>query len=317
MAQIPFNSLFNNFNHESRNLNDHEKAYQFIIEKINENHENKKSFCVLLGTLDATKMNEKSINESNLNRNEHFGFMPKSNDSFICTVNKNIAEMKNQIDTKFEQLFTFILNQQQQTFDKITQNIDEKLSSIEKKYELLSNKIEESKQSMNEIQQSIQQVSQKIENLNHGEEITNNLQEFKNKVDTIENSIQQVSQRTEIINNCTQLHFKIEHDRFNGIIRKLTEECGGNVHEKGIVIVESSSTSIYHGFDRKAHYAVDFEDDIHYFCSANSAGSRFKYNFKNKKVRPTHYSIKSTKYYEKGEYNLISWVIEGSNNDND
>lgn len=144
VAQIPFNSLFNIFNHESRNLNNHEKAYQFIIENINENNENKKSFCVLLGTLDATKMNEKSINESNLNRNEHFGFVPKSNDSFICTVNKNIAEMKNQIDTKFEQLFTFILNQQQQTFDKITQNIDEKLSSIEKKYELLSSKIEES-----------------------------------------------------------------------------------------------------------------------------------------------------------------------------
>lgn len=141
-------------------------------------------------------MNEKSVNESNMNKNEHFGFVPKSNDSFICEVNKNMTEMKNQIETKFEQLFSFMLSQQQQTLEKITQNIDAKLSSIEQKYEILSNKIEESKKSIIQIQSSIQQVSQK----------------------------------TDTINDYTQLHLIIEHP-FNGIIQKLTKQCGGNVHD--------------------------------------------------------------------------------------
>ena len=62
MSQISFTSLYNIFNHENRVLNDHEKAYQFIIQNIdrNENNEDKKSFCILLGSLEATKLNEKN-----------------------------------------------------------------------------------------------------------------------------------------------------------------------------------------------------------------------------------------------------------------
>lgn len=152
MSQVPETSLYNIFNHESRKLNNHNAAYQFIIENINKNNENKRSFCILIATLDAFKMSEKLIQESNLHREEHFGFVPKSSDSFICSLNKSIAEMKNQIDTKFEQLFSLFLNQQQK--------IDEKFSSIEGKYEQLSSKIIE-------IHSSIQKVSQKVESMTH------------------------------------------------------------------------------------------------------------------------------------------------------
>ena len=105
MSQVPETSLYNIFNHESRQLNNHNAAYQFIIENINKNNENKRSFCILIATLDALKMSEKLIQESNLHQEEHFGFVPKSSDSLICSLNKSITEMKNQIDTKFEQLF--------------------------------------------------------------------------------------------------------------------------------------------------------------------------------------------------------------------
>lgn len=96
-------------------------------------------------------MSEKSIKDSILNQEKHFNFIPKSNDSFVCTVNKNIVEIKNQINTKFEQLFSFISDQQQQTYDRIIKHIDDKLKLIEDKYDILSNKINESKQSIDEI----------------------------------------------------------------------------------------------------------------------------------------------------------------------
>lgn len=166
------------------------------------------------------------------------------------------------------------------------------------------------------IQNDIQTISQKIENINNREDIKNSLQQLHDKVNSIQNDCLLISQKTDHINDRTQLHFTLEHDRFNGIIHKLTKECGGNVHEKGIVNVTSSSHSI-HYFDRIAPYVVDFEDNIHYFCSENIAGSWLQYDFIDKKVRPTHYSIRSTNEFGKGQFNLKSWVIEGSNNEND
>ena len=87
----------------------------------------------------------------------------------------------------------------------------------------------------------------------------------------------------------------------------MTEQCGGNVHDKGIVSIDSSLCDS----GRLAKYAADFDQD-HYFCSTNAQNSWLTYNFLNRKVRPTHYSIRLSNVYGKGQYNLMNWVIEGS-----
>lgn len=104
-----------------------------------------------------------------------------------------------------------------------------------------------------------------------------------------------------------------EANQFKGIIHKLTEECGGNVCDKGVVTVSASSvySSTY-----EPKYVVDLDNNNKMLFSNDLPNSWIKFDFKERKINPTHYSIKShTTYVTKSH--LKEWVIEGSNDDND
>lgn len=98
---------------------------------------------------------------------------------------------------------------------------------------------------------------------------------------------------------------------FKGIINDLTKKCGGNVSDKKVVDVTCFS---YFG-SNYAKNAVDFDNDKKYYESINNQTGWIKYDFKELKISPTHYSIKSA--CNKGSANLMNWVIEGSNSNND
>lgn len=100
-----------------------------------------------------------------------------------------------------------------------------------------------------------------------------------------------------------------EANSLNGIIQHLTNEFGGNVHVKGIV--ELTASSLYDS-SCLAKYAVDLNSKNTEFASNNEANSWLKYDFKKRKVRPTHYTITSESS-GKGDWHPQTWVIEGSN----
>lgn len=113
--------------------------------------------------------------------------------------------------------------------------------------------------------------------------------------------------------NCRWYQFDGRSENcFKGIIHHLTEENGGNVDSKGIVKVTSSS--IYNEHFPKI--VVDFNDNQHFYESLDKQYSWVKFNFQDKKVKPTHYSIKS-RNAGKGSRHLKNWVIEGSNTNYD
>ena len=91
----------------------------------------------------------------------------------------------------------------------------------------------------------------------------------------------------------------------DGIIAYLTRECGGNVHNKGIITVTGTAT------DYGPRNAVDFGTDSVYesTCKPNSW---ICYNFKDRRLLPTSYSLKSYGYGPGGDHPK-SWVIEVSN----
>lgn len=112
-----------------------------------------------------------------------------------------------------------------------------------------------------------------------------------------------------------QLEFDVNNrKKFEGIIDHLTKDCGGNVSDKGVVKVTSSSSC---GASYGPKNIVDIHDKNHYFESANFANSWLKYDFVDRKVHPTHYSLRSRHEGGRGCNHLMSWVIEGSNSDND
>jgi hypothetical protein len=94
-----------------------------------------------------------------------------------------------------------------------------------------------------------------------------------------------------------------EGSPLDGIIAELTRTAGGNVHDRGFVYV--SASSVYGS--QPARNAVDL-DQGNYFQSLNQPNQWLRYDFKDRRIRLTDYSIA---VYTGGWF-LHSWVVEGS-----
>jgi hypothetical protein len=106
----------------------------------------------------------------------------------------------------------------------------------------------------------------------------------------------------------------------DGIIAHLTKECSGNVHERKVVEVTSGS------FGKPQRLAagslknvVEMETGSE-FCSAfrpdiedipHAKNNWVCYDFKERRIVPTHYAIR-TQSYRAGGAHLKSWLVETS-----
>lgn len=69
-----------------------------------------------------------------------------------------------------------------------------------------------------------------------------------------------------------------------------TEKCHENVHSKGIISVTASSYSNYFHFLK---FVVNLDDTKNYYQSeSDDKDSWIYYDFKEFKVKPTHYSVR-------------------------
>ena len=110
-----------------------------------------------------------------------------------------------------------------------------------------------------------------------------------------------------------------ESRKLDGIIEHLTRECGGNVHDKGIVTVTASSLfeqlqihlAPYLTVDNGYRNVVDLVADSCYY-SKQEPNSWICYDFKERRVVPTSYSVR-TYGWGPGHEHLKSWVIDVSN----
>ena len=95
--------------------------------------------------------------------------------------------------------------------------------------------------------------------------------------------------------------------KLDGIIAHFTRECGGNVHDKGIVNVTASSFDDSH----PPKNVLDLVGPL-YFSAKDQNGVWICFDFKERAVIPTSYSVRSEPR-PPGLYHLKSWVIEVSN----
>lgn len=158
------------------------------------------------------------------------------------------------------------------------------------------------------------------------DELKQQLKDLKTRVAQLEESNQQKDEVISSLNRrlqntkiYTESVFEYDHTKpntFDGIIQHLTVVIGGNVDEKGVVKV--SMPSVFEGKDGTrylAKYAVNINDQTNYAQSDNTQNSYLRYDFIDRKVLPTHYSIRSRHDGTYGPTNnhLQNWVIEGSN----
>ena len=99
-----------------------------------------------------------------------------------------------------------------------------------------------------------------------------------------------------------------QKNRLNGIFHHLTEKFGGNVADKEIVSITSSS--IYADNCLPKH-VVDYYNQNYHFCSKNEENQWIQFDFKDRKVRPNNYSIQTN--LKINDCNPQNWVIEVSN----
>lgn len=96
--------------------------------------------------------------------------------------------------------------------------------------------------------------------------------------------------------------------RFSGIINYLRRNKQTNICDEGIISVTASSKEN----DHLPKYAVDFENDE--FFHSDSSNDWLQYDFKDKKIQPTHYSIKTPNNHEQGDQQCpMNWCIQVSN----
>ncbi|KAK8837030.1 hypothetical protein M9Y10_037075 [Tritrichomonas musculus] len=102
------------------------------------------------------------------------------------------------------------------------------------------------------------------------------------------------------------------NSRFNGIIAKLGNGNPASVLDNGIINITSSqafSSATFH----QSKNAVNFSDTHGCFHSSDTANSWLTVDFKDRKVRPSFYSIRSNIWNGSGWYHPQSWRLDGSN----
>lgn len=100
-----------------------------------------------------------------------------------------------------------------------------------------------------------------------------------------------------------------EGTEFNGLLRYLSDETGGNIHDNGTIEVTSNSI---HSDGRHPKYLLDYQntESISY-NSNNTSDGYICFDFKDRKIQLTSYTIKSYAA-SSNNYHLKNWNIEVS-----
>lgn len=270
-------------------------------------------------------MKQKEIEEKN-----------KENEAKLKEIEKREIEIEGKIkeyEVKLKQIelknkFIIIkeneIDEKNKEYENIIKKIDEKENEIEiikkeidennKIYEIKLKEIDEAKAKEKEIEEIKKEINKKsIEIDNKEKEFDEKRKEIEAKIKEIEEKIKQETENNGFdndMNNCNKKEIP------GGIIKYLTNKCGGNVDEKGVVNV--SGSSLYKPdpptkWPPKRAAEIDITDSS--YISGNLPNSWLKYDFIGSKVRPTHYLIRSKHDLLKGCCHLKTWVIEGSNSD--
>lgn len=226
------------------------------------------------------------------------------NSSFV----KSMHEIQNELLLNAEKTKSK-LKEQENNNQKMRKDIDAFIQLQTKKQEEQDQKIERMKGEIDLLKQAL--ASQKEE---QNEKMKKEIKSINDKYNAIiENmaiKIEELSKFKEdqIQKSIFECKYK-EGDAFNGILRHLTNQTGGNIHDNQTIIISSNSinSDCYHPKN-----LVDFTNNNIYH-SKNEKDVKICFDFKDKAIQLSSYSIKSYDTNKDNSGHLKSWVIEVSN----
>ena len=192
--------------------------------------------------------------------------------------------------------------------------MQEQIQDLERKFCALQRQIQSS------VALTPDQGADKVEAM---ERLVGDVEQIKKEVSERANAanVEQLKQEVALLKESEQRfveglrtmgHFLYDSTKpLNGIIAHLTRECGCNVCDKGVVVATASSTR----GRNPAKNATDLEEKSDFFSMAQP-DSWICYDFGQKRVIPTGYSIRSSDCGPGGAHPK-SWMFEGSNDQNE
>lgn len=243
MYKIPYDSLYNIFYHNERKLSQHSLAYQFLTQKIVESvdideEEIQSKLFILLGSLDAKQMTESLMIDSIINREQHFGFIPSLDFSYIedlktifsdlsietnCDIYQSMKELKQKIQELQKDII--IKNQNINDLREKNENLNQEILELKEEEEIKKEKINGLLNENEKLNQENNML--RVEGENKGEKISylqnenEKLNQVINELSMLKNELQTECENKDL-NICS---LEIEKEDLNQSIRELKEEC--------------------------------------------------------------------------------------------
>lgn len=221
---------------------------------------------------------------------------------------KEIDELNRKLDDEIQRI-------EKKSDDELNRKLNEEIEKIEKKND------EELKRQKDETNEMINQI--RIELMGEIKRLQNELNDYKNSNDEklknemekretsdglLDKKITGLKDEFKKTNSKEEKGIELLHkEDFKGIIKYLTDKTGGNIHDNNTINVTSNSC---HNSSDQPKNLLDFNCE-NYYQAKSKNDSWICFNFKNKRIKITSYSIKS--HVSSSQYHLKSWILEVSN----
>ena len=222
-----------------------------------------------------------------------------------------LDQLRQQIKT-YEQLFEDVhrrlgefASEKMKSETEMRDSVSRQIQSLERKIEEVGRVCEERNV---EVVRTVEQAIKECPKQSDLDSLALEIEQLKRSEKEIRVRPEEMTTRAEVATEKTGREFVCRSKKLDGIIAHLTRECGRNVHDAGIVNVTASS--VCNNKQPKNAVERDFGIDsgIPEYASKPEPNAWICYDFKERRVIPTTYSVKSgTNYGPK------SWVVEVSN----
>lgn len=339
LSKLPNSMLNRILNSPERILKNHHLLFNFIIEKITENSDddNNEDLELLVTSLDYNEMDSDEILKLLENKKLLENFGPRHCEQKV----KSIIEINKSNEERLAELEDEI-SKQKDNFLNETEKAKKKIENIEQKLEQQSKLIQEYQTELSKFAtfQSVGDISEKVTKIERKQkeferQIQKNAEEANQRSQKCENELTKIKAIIENHKKAIQISMKIleigqincqnekiknllfdenefkyqKGKEFEGIMHFLSEKTNGNIHDNGTIEITSNSIdkNIFGNHPKNLvvqnqnNYESNDDENI-YVC----------FDFKDRRIQLTNYSIKSNKDGYNC-FNLKSWIVEVSN----
>ncbi|OHS93605.1 F5/8 type C domain containing protein [Tritrichomonas foetus] len=245
-------------------------------------------------------------------------FDPSDPSDVLKHLNKKITSLEAKVSSSNDGNSADVNDKITKALNKIDAMCNETLENISKSFTEVETRAHKDLRKTNKIVNGLTKKSGTLENAVISMRSDNN--ELKNSMTSIVRKIIESEESLKRIKNMpasSGVSSPVKHiivtyngQPYNGMFAKLAEMANGDPHLKKLINVSASSS------DRNEAYQITDSHWNDFFFTEDIPNSWILFDFKDKKVHLTHYTLRTHKYGS-GTCHLKYWILEGSNNGKD